>query len=203
MLRLVWLAIVMLLAPAMAGARDAPVQSLLEQRQEKLVRQQFDLSCGAAALATILNYQHGEAVSERDVALGLISRAEYLARPDILRIRQGFSLLDMARFVERRGYRGEAFGNLTYADLLQLAPAIVPLRLYGYNHFVVFRGALGDNVLLGDPAYGNRTMTVQRFLAAWIAYQDLGRVGFVVRRRDGLIPPNQLSASPADFPILN
>jgi uncharacterized protein len=193
-----------LLIPNLGLAQAAtPVRSMWELRQQNIVLQKFDLSCGAAALATILRFEHGEKLTERDVALGLVSRDVYIANPRLIRLRQGFSLLDMKRYVDRLGYNGQAFGSLTYKDLLSLAPAIVPVRFFGYNHFVVFRGVLGHNVLLGDPAYGNRTMSLQRFLAAWIDYAKLGHVAFVVRRRDGLIPPNRLSVTAADFPWVN
>jgi predicted double-glycine peptidase len=180
----------------------SPVRSLYEQRQEKVFLQQYDLSCGAAALATVLNYQHGEPVNERQVAIGLISRHLYLANPDILRRREGFSLLDMNRYVRRLGYDGEAAGRLSFEDLVARAPAIVPVSLYGYSHFVVFRGVLGSNVLLADPAFGNRTLGAQRFIDAWIAYEAFGHVAFTVHRRDTLTPPDRLSPSAADFPIL-
>ena len=201
---LIRVAIVALLFPALARTQGAvPVTSMLELRHREVVLQRYDLSCGAAALATILRYQHGEMLGERDVALGMVSREAYLDNPEILRMRRGFSLLDMHNYVERLGYDGDALGSLSYDDLLGLAPAIVPIRLHGYNHFVVFRGALGDNVLLADPAYGNRTLSRGRFLASWINYADLGRVAFVVRRRDGLIPPNRLAVTANDFPLLD
>lgn len=189
-------------AAALAGA-TAPVRSVLELRQDDIVLQQFDLSCGAAALATLLRFQHGESVSERDVALGLISRDIYIADPSVLRTRQGFSLLDMNRYTERLGYDGAALGGMTYDDLVDLAPAIVPVRVHGYNHFVVFRGELADTVLLADPAYGNRTMSRRRFEQAWIQYADIGHVAFAVRRRDGLIPPNRLMPRPDEFLLLD
>jgi hypothetical protein len=185
------------------AANAAYVRSMMEIRQQKIVMQQFDLSCGAAALATLLRYQHGESVTERDVAIGLVGRREYLENPDILRARQGFSLLDMNRYVDSIGYEGAALGAVTYGDLLDLAPAIVPVRVHGYNHFVVFRGAVGDNVLLGDPAYGNRTMSRARFVAAWVDYADFGHVAFAVHRRDGLIPPNRLGVMARDFLLLD
>ncbi len=190
-----------LILPATA-AGDQAVLSLYEARSDKLILQQFDLSCGAAALATILRYQHGENVNEHQVALELIRREAYLSNPELVRIRQGFSLLDMKRYAARSGYRGEAFGDVTLDELRRLRPAIVPIRLHGYNHFVVFRGILGGNVLLGDPAFGNRTLPLHRFATAWIDFSELGRVAFSVSRRDGLIPPNQLTAKPADFPVL-
>ena len=183
------------------GARH--VRSLLELRQRNIVLQQFDLSCGAAALATILRYQHGESLTERDVAIGLISRDIYIEDPDVIRARGGFSLLDMNRYTERLGYDGGALGSVTYDDLLDLAPAIVPVRLHGYNHFVVFRGAFEDNVVLADPAFGNRTMSRHRFIESWIEYADIGHVGFIVERKDGLIPPNRLEPKPSDFVTLH
>ncbi len=196
-------AIVLLIPKPGLAQADAPVRSMWEMRQQNIVLQKFDLSCGAAALATILRFQQGETLTERDVALGLVSRDVYIRNPRLIRLRQGFSLLDMKRYVDRLGYDGQAFGSVTWKDLLSLAPAIVPVRFFGYNHFVVFRGALGHDVLLGDPAFGNRTMSRQRFVAAWIDYAKLGHVAFVVRRRDGLIPPNRLSVTAADFPWIN
>jgi predicted double-glycine peptidase len=182
-----------------AAADRGPVTSLLEMRQDRVVVQQWDLSCGAAALATLLNYQHGDPVSEREIARGLIQREEYLEEPLLVRARQGFSLLDLKRYVDQRGYLGMGYGELALADLIELAPIIVPVKLNGFNHFVVFRGARGNRVLLADPAFGNRTMLMAKFEAAWLDYGKIGKVGFVVARLDDAAPPNQLSPRPTDF----
>ncbi len=187
-------------APAPATAQM--VRSLTEARWRGVVRQDFDISCGAAALCTILNYQHGERLTEREVALGLIDRDEYLANPSLIRLREGFSLLDLKRFVDQRGYEGVGYGQLTYDFLLRLAPVIVPIEPSGYRHFVVFRGEFGGSVLMADPAYGNRSMSRERFERTWIDFPELGRVGFVVERRDGLIPPNRLLPTPEEFLVL-
>jgi uncharacterized protein len=182
--------------PAVA---QGPVTSLLEMRHDRVVVQQWDISCGAAALATILNYQHGDPVSEREVARGLIGRQEYIENPSLVRARQGFSLLDLKRFVDQRGYEGIGYGNLEFQDLPDLAPIIVPVELDGYSHFVVFRGMRGNRVLLADPAFGNRTMLGSKFQSAWLDYPEFGRVGFVVAPTDGAHPPNQLAPRPRDF----
>lgn len=195
-------ALAMALPSFAAAGGQGPVKSLLEMRQDRVVVQQWDLSCGAAALATLLNYQHGDPVSEREIAAGLIARAEYLEDPSLVRIRQGFSLLDLKRYVDGRGYQGIGYGKLTLEDLLDRAPIMVPVRLHGYNHFVVFRGALGNRVLLADPAFGNRTMFAATFEDAWLDYPEFGRVGFVVARTDDAAPPNQLEPAPTDFVLL-
>lgn len=185
---------------ALSQAQDAaPVESLLEMRHRNAVVQQWDLSCGAAALATILNYQHGYSVTEREIAIGMMSREEYLANPNIVNYRRGFSLLDLKRFVDARGFSGIGLGQLDLDDLDEHAPIIVPISVHGYQHFVVFRGSLGNRVLLADPAFGNRTMSKPRFEESWLAQPGLGRVGFYVERRDRLIPPNRLVSRPGDF----
>jgi len=184
------------------AAAATGVKSVREMRHDRVVLQEFDISCAAAALATILNYQHGERLTEREIALGLIDREEYIEQPELVRLRQGFSLLDLKRFVDGRGYEGIGYGQLEMDNLRSLAPIIVPINVRGYNHFVVFRGELAGSVICADPAYGNRTMSRDRFERVWLEFPELGRVGFVVERRDGLIPPNRLVPTPAEFLVL-
>jgi predicted double-glycine peptidase len=191
------------LAAGLAGAASAtetrgPVLSMLEMRERGVVVQKFDLSCGAAALATLLNYQFGDRVTEKEVTRGLIRRREYIEHPELVRIRQGFSLLDLKRYVATRGYVGVGYGNLEMADLVKLAPLIVAVSPFGYNHFVVFKGVVGDRVVLADPAFGNRTMTREKFQKMMIDFPKIGRVGFVVTRNGSQAPPGDLTIEPTD-----
>lgn len=182
-----------------AVAATTPITSLFEIRRAHVVVQEWDLSCGAATLTTLLRYQHGLDITEREVAKRLIGREEYIADPSRVAMQQGFSLLDLKRVADKLGFEGIGFGQLALADLVAKAPIIVPIHLFGYSHFVIFRGMLRDRVLLADPAFGNRTMPVERFEAAWIDYGDIGRVGFVVDQPLGLEVPNLLAASASDF----
>jgi predicted double-glycine peptidase len=153
----------------------------------------------------VLNIQHGDPVTEKEVARGLIKRQEYIDQPELVRIREGFSLLDLKRYVDQRGYDGIGYGKLEVENLTELAPILVPINTIGYNHFVIFRGIAGDRVLLADPAWGNRTMTVERFERSWIDYGTIGRVGFVVARTDGPVPAPAGDLAPRleDFLTLN
>ena len=188
-------------APSAADRR--PVESLLEMRQRHVVIQKWDLSCGAAALATLLRYEWGDPVTERDIALGLMSRKAYIEDPNLIRIREGFSLLDLKRYADAHGYKGVGYGDLDFDDLLKYAPIMVPINALGYHHFVVFRGVYGDRVLLADPAWGNRTMTIAAFRHIWLDYgKPIGHVGFVVDSANGHPPLHRLAPKPADFPML-
>jgi uncharacterized protein len=151
------------------------VRSFLEIRQERVVLQEWDLSCGAASLATILAFQHGDPIPEREIAMAMLRATE----AELVKQRLGFSLLDLKRFLESRGYAGDGYGEVGLADLVALAPAIVPIRIQAFDHFVVFRGLASGRAVLADSAYGNRTMLVPQFLDVW-----RGRIAFVVRRPD-------------------
>lgn len=188
---------VMTSLPGLSEGR--PVRSLIEMRRDKVVVQQWDLSCGAAALTTLLNYQHNDFVTEKEVANALMSRPEYIKNPKLVNIRQGFSLLDLKRYVEERGYKGTGYGKLALDDLLKKAPIIVPVNIFGYNHFVIFRGIYGNRVLLADPAWGNRTMLVDQFEKIRIDFPEIGKVGFSVSRLDGFEAPNRLSPKASEF----
>lgn len=181
---------------------SSTVVSIKEKRHQNVILQQWELSCAAAALATILRYQYGIPATERTVALGLINRKEYLSNPELLKIRQGFSLLDLKRYVDKLGYEGVGLGQLTLPDLIERAPIMVPVLLQGFPHFVVFRGATDNSVLLADPAFGNVTMPIYKFLDGWIKYKDIDHVGFLVTESGILAPAGKLSPRAMDFVTL-
>jgi predicted double-glycine peptidase len=197
-----FLVFLLVLVAERASAETRPVKTLLEFRHQNVVVQKYDLSCGAAALATLLKFQFGDQVTEREVNRGLIRRQEYIENPELVRVRQGFSLLDMKRFVDGRGYEGIGYGQLEMDDLVKFAPLIVPVSPVGYNHFVVFRGMLRDQVLVADPAYGNRTMSREKFEHIWIDFPELGKVGFVITRNGQQAPPGALAPHPEEFVAL-
>lgn len=179
------------------------MESLLEMRRDQVILREWDLSCGAAALATLMTYQLGDQVGEREVAINLIQREDYIENPELVRRQLGFSLLDLKNFVDERSFLGLGFGDMDLEDLVEMAPVIVPVRVRGYNHFVIFRGMYKGRVLLADPAWGNRTMTVEDFEdSSWLVYPDLGHVGFVVANADGSLPPNRMAPEPDDFVML-
>jgi predicted double-glycine peptidase len=169
-----------------------PVRSMLEARQDKVVSQTWDFSCGAAALATILRYQFGDPVTEREIVETMLRATD--AR--LVLARDGFSMLDLKHFAERRGYQADGYGKMSITDLEEMAPVIVPLELRGFNHFVVFRGRMGDRVLLADPVFGNRIMSVDELQQDWKT-----KSGFVVSRRDAPHLANRLAVQASDFPI--
>ncbi len=141
------------------------VVSLQEIRQNQVVRQNWDFTCGAAALATILRYQHGLEVEEREIVETLVPVS---GRSLNAILRDGFSLLDLKRYAVARGLDAKGYAELTLEDLQEFnMPAIVPVFLFGFNHFVIFRDVKGDRVFVADPAVGNAVIRRDKFLDAW------------------------------------
>lgn len=159
------------LAALSCGAE--PVRSLVEIRRDGVIVQHWDNSCGAAAVATVLTYGLDHAVSEKAVAQAMLQRTDPLR----VRVRGGFSLLDMKRFAESRGFKAEGYRGLTIDDLVRMPSAIVPIDEYGNPHFVVVRAKQGETLDIADPAFGNRRMSIERFREVW---KD--GIGFVITR---------------------
>jgi hypothetical protein len=172
-----------------AGTQAKAVRTLLDLRDQALVRQQWDLSCGAAAVATLLTYEWNDPVTERQAALGMLRAGD----AQLVRARLGFSLLDLKRFAATRGLLATGYAGLSLDELIGMTPAIVPLQARGSGHFVVVRGRRGDRVLVGDPAFGNRTLTTDAFLKLWTS-----RIGFVLSRPDDPHPANRMGV-PAEL----
>src|SRR4029434_4219085 len=69
---------------------------------EAMVKQ-VDSSCGAAALAILLTYHFGEATSEREILDTLLARLT--KEEQRVKVRGGFSLLDLRAVAQLKGYQ--------------------------------------------------------------------------------------------------
>ncbi len=151
--------------------RDIPFRTV--------VRQQYDYSCGSAAVATLLRYHYGVAVGEAEVFRAMFDRG------DQERIRQvGFSMLDMRSYLETRGFGADGL-RLSLDRLATLdVPSIALITHHNYRHFVVIKGVNEHSVLVGDPTFGLQTYTHEEFEAVWN-----GVVLAIRRPPEGVSPP--------------
>lgn len=138
------------------------VVSLREARYKNVIPQRYDLSCGAAALATILNYFFDHRVDEADIIKHI------LARGDAKEIqKKGFSLLDLKSYAVDHGYLADGYKvDLNRLSKLKI-PVIILFKSGSYSHFVVLKGINDGNAYIADPAYGNRSMPLETFEENW------------------------------------
>jgi uncharacterized protein len=151
------------LLPAMGGGDVVmPVTSMRQARLASTLLQQYDFSCGSAAIATLLTHHYASPVSEASVF------EQMYRNGDQQKIRrEGFSLLDMKRFLQSRGFESDGFEQPLDKLVEARIPAIVLINESGYLHFVVVKGLRGERVLIGDPANGTRAVTRTAFMASW------------------------------------
>jgi predicted double-glycine peptidase len=164
-----------------SGMRVAsmPVKSMKDLRFQATLRQQYDFSCGSAALATLLTHHYNIPTTEQ------VAFQEMFSTGDQQKIRrEGFSLLDMQRFLKNRGFTANGF-RLPLDKLIEAKlPAIVLISDDGYHHFVVVKGARDGRILLGDPSRGTRLMARERFESIWanrilfVIHEGPGKPGF-------------------------
>lgn len=141
-----------------AGSFRLPVTSMRDRPFQSVIMQQYDFSCGAAAVAMLLTHHYGVASTEQEVFTSMYENG------DQAKIQQyGFSFLDMKSHIERIGMKADGF-ELTLDEVLKLGvPAIALIDLKGYSHFVLIKGIKGDRVLLGNPAAGMMAMNREEF----------------------------------------
>ena len=180
------------------------VKSLSEIRWDKLTRQGWDISCGAAALSTLLTYHNKRPFSEMAVTLTILKNSD----PSLVRKRGGFSLYDLKRFVAAIGLEGLGYGDMTLKDLDVFSiPAILPIRINNLDHFVVFRKYLGNHVLVGDPAFGNISLPADRFIKMWKSkiafYVVTSDEKKLLTKQDKIKTKSELSTQMMQFAIPN
>lgn len=148
--------------PFVGGGVQVPVTSMRQAQLRSTLLQQFDFSCGSAALATLLTHQYGHRVTEQDVFDDMFRHGD-----QALIRQQGFSLLDMKRYLAEHGFRADGFEQPLDKLIEAKLPAIVLISEKGYNHFVVVKGYRDGRVLVGDPASGTRALARASFDALW------------------------------------
>lgn len=144
------------------GAFSVKLTSLKEARWKRVIRQQYDFSCGSAAVATLLSHHYATPVSEAEVF------EEMFLTGDQAKIQaDGFSMLDMKRFLDKRGLKSDGF-RMSLDKLARIGvPGIVLINTRGYRHFVVVKGIEAGRVVVADPALGTTVWQRDRFEEVW------------------------------------
>ncbi|MFA7894809.1 C39 family peptidase [Pseudomonas putida] len=139
-----------------------PIQSMRERKFADLVQQKTDFSCGAAALATILRQAYWLDVDEHQIIEGMLSHADQ----NLVRT-QGFSMLDMKRYVESLGMRARGYRVAPETLNSVRIPVVVLMDIRGYKHFVVMQKVDRGWVYIGDPVLGHKRYRTEDFLKGW------------------------------------
>ncbi|MFT6914250.1 MAG: putative double-glycine peptidase [Motiliproteus sp.] len=162
------------------GSFNMHAKSLQEMRWDTVIQQKYDFSCGSAAVATLLTYHYNLPTDEEQVFQAMI------AVGDRAKIQQnGFSMLDMKRYMDQRGLRTDGF-KITLDKLIKIGlPGITLINTQGYKHFVVVKGIDENHVLIADPAVGSVVVPRAYFETLWNgailgarSYAEVAKINF-------------------------
>ncbi|WP_421868461.1 C39 family peptidase [Motiliproteus sp.] len=144
------------------GSINIKAKSLQEMRWDRVIKQKYDFSCGSAAVATLLTYHYNLPTDEETVFQAMIKVG------DRAKIQQhGFSMLDMKRYLDSRGFHSDGF-KMSLDKLIRIGmPGITLLNTQGYRHFVVVKGLDENHVLIADPAVGSVVVPRSHFETIW------------------------------------
>lgn len=144
------------------GNFNVSVKSFADMKFKTVYKQQYDYSCGSAALASLLAFHYNDKVNEQSVFKDMFQYG------DQEKIKQlGFSLLDMKNYLERRGYQSDGFKINLDQLITANSPAITIINAEGYLHFVIIKGVTEQKVLVGDPAKGVSIIPRDKFEKMW------------------------------------
>lgn len=152
--------------------KDRQITSWSEMRDKNLTKQEYDYSCGAASLSSILEHYYGlENASEKEILdtvllkKGIdINQKEEIQFDDEMKQKAHLSFYDMVGYAEDRGFR--AFGlAVDLPALYELkAPVIIYVKVRNIEHFSVLKGIDSKFVYLADPSFGNIKVSVAKFV---------------------------------------
>jgi len=118
------------------------------------VLQEYELSCGAAALATMMHL-YGEKISEKDVL-------DKASTTDML------SFAQMANISKEFGFNASGYKIDTEIFESLQVPVIARIdNRENYAHFVVVMNHSGDFVSILDPSFGHYVQSKKEFLKWW------------------------------------
>jgi len=172
-------------SPNLYGA-NAPLQvtrmgmtSWAQRRDIGVVKQQFDYSCGASALATLMSL-YGRQTAEKEVLGKLLKDKES-------------SFQNLAEAAQSFGFRAKGLA----VGLAQLKKLKLPVILYFHHkrndHFTVFTGWDQGRFQVADPTWGNLVLDESTFKEKWFTRDDESFVGRILV----LIPnPGQQVSAP-------
>lgn len=138
---------------------SAPPKNSNAARKSGIIRQTSDVTCGPAALASLLTFHLGEETSEHEIARlsGTYERGTS-------------TLLGLRNAARAKGYEAVGY-RMTFSALMQeVETSGVPVLVHFKEpslHYALVLGRVDDFVLVADPSRGNVSMHVGDFSRRW------------------------------------
>lgn len=143
------------------------VKSYQELKNERVVRQNYEESCGASSLATLINILDDKKLSELDLLKTMEGQELYT---DMV------SFADLSEMVKKLGYESRSYKiNKEVLDKLINIPILVKIEDDPrFPHFVVIINHKGSYLQVLDPSHGEYISSKSQFFSVWDRYNQGG-----------------------------
>ncbi len=143
-----------------------PIKSWVEFKNNRLVRQGYDYSCGSAALATLLSHYYDANVSEAMILKSVLESKGITKEATALENQEennGLSFYDLSQYASTQGFKAVGIA-LGIEDLKKLQiPVIVFVKIRKQEHFTVLKKMDEQYAYLADPSFGNIRVSHAKF----------------------------------------
>ncbi|EOC7417820.1 cysteine peptidase family C39 domain-containing protein [Campylobacter upsaliensis] len=158
--------LVMTLLPLFLKA-EFVVKSYQEIKNEKVIRQNYEESCGAASLATLINILDDSNLTESDLLKAMSGQQLYT---DMV------SFADLNDAVKKLGFQSKSYKiDRKILESIISVPILVKIEDDPrFPHFVVIINHKGNYLQIFDPSYGEFISSKREFYSVWDRYNKGG-----------------------------
>ena len=158
--------LVMTLSPLFLKA-EFVVKSYQEIKNEKVIRQNYEESCGAASLATLINILDDSNLTELDLLKAMSGQQLYT---DMV------SFADLNDAVKKLGFQSKSYKiDRKILESIMSVPILVKIEDDPrFPHFVVIINHKGNYLQIFDPNYGEYISSKREFYSVWDRYNKGG-----------------------------
>lgn len=143
------------------------VKSYQEIKNEKVIRQNYEESCGAASLATLINILDDSNLTELDLLKAMSGQQLYT---DMV------SFADLNDAVKKLGFQSKSYKiDRKILESIMSVPILVKIEDDPrFPHFVVIINHKGNYLQIFDPSYGEYISSKREFYSVWDRYNKGG-----------------------------
>ncbi len=158
--------LMMTLSPLFLKA-EFVVKSYQEIKNEKVIRQNYEESCGAASLATLINILDDSNLTELDLLKAMSGQQLYT---DMV------SFADLNDAVKKLGFQSKSYKiDRKILENIISVPILVKIEDDPrFPHFVVIINHKGNYLQILDPSYGEYISSKREFYSVWDRYNKGG-----------------------------
>ncbi|EAJ1957376.1 peptidase C39 [Campylobacter upsaliensis] len=158
--------LIMTLLPLFLKA-EFVVKSYQEIKNEKVIRQNYEESCGAASLATLINILDDSNLTELDLLKAMSGQQLYTNM---------VSFADLNDAVKKLGFQSKSYKiDRKILESIISVPILVKIEDDPrFPHFVVIINHKGNYLQIFDPSYGEYISSKREFYSVWDRYNKGG-----------------------------